>query len=123
MQEFRAQCTRHLGDVEGKTAARSGAAAVVAVVWKEPVADNSRAELDVRAQTRLGLDDRRIELPESRCGPFGEPVRTLNIPGWMAGDTPTDATVTEVVDRDREIRFRFGSKGYRYSRFGLALAP
>ena len=112
----------HLRDVEGNTAARSGAASVVAVDWKEPLADNSRAEPDVRAKTRLGLDDRRIELPESRRGPFGEPVRTLNIPGWMAGDTPTDATVTEVVDRDGEIRFRFGSKGYWYSRFGLARA-
>lgn len=112
----------HLLSVEGLIAALSGAAQTVVVDWEEPLIDNPPVT-DPRASTRLGLDDRRIEFPEPQRGPFGEPVRAINIPGWMAPDDDVpeddDAVAEDVVAGDGEIRFRWLSKEYRYSRFGL----
>ena len=71
----------HLREVEGKTASRSGAALTVAINWDEPLTENQPIQ-DVHAQTRLGLQDRRVEMPEPARGPFGTQVRILNIPGW-----------------------------------------
>ena len=109
----------HLQDVEGKTAASAGAARNVAIDWEEPLTKNQPIS-DLRAETRLGLKDRRVDLPESLPGPFGKPVRTLNVPGWMVQEEPDDAVVTDATARSGEIRFRLGSKTFRYDRLGLS---
>ena len=111
----------HLRDVEGKTAANAGAAMNVAIAWEDPLTENQPVP-DARAETRLGLKDRRVELPESLPGPFGQPVRTLNIPGWMAREETEDAVVTHATARSGVIRFRLGSKTFRYDRLGLSIA-
>ena len=111
----------HLQSVEGLIAALSGAAQAVVIDWEQPLIDNPPVT-DPRASTRLGLDDRRVEFSEPQRGPFGEPVRVVNIPGWMAPDDvpeDDDAVAADVVVKDGEIRFRWLSKEYRYSRFGL----
>ena len=109
----------HLRDVEGKTAALAGAAMTVAINWDDPLTENQPIP-DSRAETRLGLKDRRVELPEPTCGPFGTPVRMLNIPGWMAQEIPEDAAVADVTIRNGEITFCLGSKTFRYDRLGLS---
>ena len=111
----------HLQDVEGKTAANSGAARIVCIDWDAPLTDNQPIpHLDHRPATRLGIKDRRVHLPRAMKGPFGRPVRTLNIPGWMVPDEGSDADVSNVVSEGGEIRFRLGSREYRYNRFGLS---
>ncbi len=116
-QELGGGWPAHLLDVQGKTTANAGAAKGVAVDWEEPLIDNQPIR-DLHAETRLGLKDRRVDLEASLIGPFGTPVRTLNVPGWMVEEE--DAIVTEVTARDGKIRFRLGSKTFRYDRFGLS---
>ena len=111
----------HLREVEGRTAARAGAALTVAINWNEPLTENQPIR-DAHANTRLGLQDRRVELPAPVRGPFGTQVRTLNIPGWMAQDMPEDTAVTDVTIGDGEISFCLGPKTFRYDRLGLSAA-
>ena len=109
----------HLWDVAGKIAAKGGVARIVSVDWGSPLVENQPVPNE-RATTRLGLDDRRVELPQALPGPFGEPVRTLNVPGWMAGDAPADAAAADLSARSGEILFRLGSETFRYDRLGLS---
>ena len=111
----------HLREVEGRTASRAGAALTVAINWDDPLTENQPVR-DLLARTRLGLQDRRVELPEPLGGPFGTQVRTLNIPGWMAQEIPEDTAVTDVTIGNGEIRFCLGPKTFRYDRLGLSTA-
>ena len=108
----------HLLDVQGKTMANAGTAKGVAVDWEEPLIDNQPIP-DSRAETRLGLKDRCVDLEATLPGPFGKTVRMLNVPGWMVEEE--DAVVAEVTAREGEIRFRLGSKTFRYDRLGLSV--
>ena len=110
----------HLQEVEGKTVAAAGTAKNVAINWEAPLTENQPIP-DLRAETRLGLKDRCVELPESLPGPFSQMVRTLHVPGWMVRDEPEDAIVTNATHHDGEIRFRLGSKSFRYDRLGLTI--
>ena len=110
----------HLRDVEGKNGAAATAARVVEIDWHEGLTENQPV-VDGRASTRLGLRDRRVELPEPCSGPFGQPVRVLNVPGWMVEGESDDAVPASVSARDGEIRFRFGSRAFRYDRLGLTI--
>ena len=77
--------------------------------------------LDEKLKTRLGLEDRRIPLPEPVASPFGQRLYELAVPGWMAkgveateldGPPETDGSI---------LRFHYGGKAYRYTRLGLEL--
>ena len=109
----------HLLNVQGKTMANTGAAKGVAVDWEKPLTENQPIP-DSHAETRLGLMDRRVDLEASLPGPFGKPVRMLNVPGWMVQEESDDAVVTDVTACNHEIRFRLGSKSFRYDRLGLS---
>ena len=111
----------HLQEVEGKTSAAGGAARHVSIDWHEPLIENQPVP-DERAATRLGLNDRRVDLPGPLPGPFGQPVSTLNIPGWMVEAEPEDAVISDVTGDGGRIRFRFGTKSFRYDRLGLSIA-
>ena len=108
----------HLQSVEGQRLAEGMGAATVAVRWEEPLIENQPVS-DQHAETRLGLKDHRVTLPEPLVGPFGQQVRTLSIPGWMVDETTKDDTLEVVDTRSGAIRFRFGSRDFRYDRFGL----
>ncbi|MDE0104386.1 MAG: CRISPR-associated helicase Cas3' [Bryobacterales bacterium] len=110
----------HREDVEGRGLGNAQSAHVICVDWEEPLVDNQPPpDLDERHVTRLGLKDRSITLECPMPGPFGRPVQTFKVPGWMVPDEPGDADVCDVASGGGEIRFRIGSKGFCYSRFGL----
>ena len=108
----------HLQSVEGRKLAEGVGASAVSIRWEEPLLDNQPVP-DQRAETRLGLKDHRVALPEPRLGPFGQPVSTLNVPGWMVEPAKGDEEVEIVDDHPGSIRFRFASRDFRYDRFGL----
>lgn len=75
--------------------------------------------LDEKLKTRLGLEDRRIRLPEPAESPFGQRLYDLAIPGWMAeGVEATELDCPPEFDGS-VLRFRYGGKLYRYTRLGL----
>ena len=111
----------HLENFECAVMANSQAARTVCVEWDRPFADNQPVrDLDDRAVTRLGLKDRIVDLPDGISGPFGRPVQTVPIPGWMMPDEPLEDRVRNAEVQDGEIRFCLGSKRFRYDRFGLS---
>jgi len=111
----------HLEDFECATMANSQAARAVCVDWDTPLAENQPVrDLDDRAVTRLGLQDRTADLPDAMIGPFGRPVRTVRIPGWMMPDEPLEERVRNAEAQNGEIRFCLGSRTFRYDRFGLS---
>lgn len=87
--------------------------------WSASLADNN-PDGDERIRTRLGLDDRRVDLPEPLPGPFGERIRAFSLPGWMARGLPADAEPTDIAAANGEIRFRLAGRAWRYDRLGLA---
>lgn len=75
--------------------------------------------LDEKLKTRLGLEDRRILLPEPVESPFGQKLYELAIPGWMAqGIEATELDEPLEIDGST-LRFRYGGKAYRYTRLGM----
>lgn len=75
--------------------------------------------LDEKLTTRLGLEDRRIPLPEPVTSPFGQTLIELPVPGWMAkGIQDTELDGPPVTD-ESILRFRYGGKAFRYTRLGL----
>ena len=111
----------HLDAVLIGSQVEGGAAANVMLDWEQPL-DANRPPANLEAATRLGLKDRRIELPGPAKGPFGGPVRTLNLPAWMVGDVDEKAEAEDIVISAGEIRFRLGPASFLYDRFGLRQA-
>ena len=109
----------YLEGVRMGRAVEGGAARPVMIQWEEPLADNQRIT-ELAAPTRLGLRDRRVALTEACEGPFGSPVRTLDVPEWMIGpEVGDDIQAENVVASAGTIRFRFGGESFVYDRLGL----
>jgi CRISPR-associated endonuclease/helicase Cas3 len=76
-----------------------------------------------RIASRLGESDRRAVFVEPRPdGPFGERVRELTIPGWLARALPSDPDLAPGDVRpgsDGAMRFTFGPLRFVYDRLGL----
>jgi len=69
--------------------------------------------------TRLGLDDRRIPLAEPVRSPFGQMLYDLSVPGWMAKGVDAPELDGPLEADGNTLRFRYGGKSYRYTRYGL----
>ena len=110
----------HLNAALGEALGEGMTARSVLLDWRESLFAN-RPQDDRRVKTRLGLDDRRIDLPEPLQGPFGARVRSFTLPGWMAGDLCPEAQPEEISACRGEIRFRLGARRYRYDRLGLSM--
>ncbi len=109
----------HLETALGAALGEGMTARSVLLDWLESLLANCPQD-DRSIMTRLGLDDRRIELPEPLHGPFGARVREFTLPGWMVNELPLDAEPSEISASDGEIRFRMGAHRYLYDRLGLA---
>ena len=110
----------HLNAALGMEIGEGMTARSVLLDWRESLLAN-RLQDDLRVKTRLGLDDRRVDLPEPLQGPFGARVRSFTLPGWMAGDLCPEAEPEEISASGGEIRFRLGARRYRYDRLGLTM--
>lgn len=74
---------------------------------------------DEKLVTRLGLDDRRLQLGRLVTSPFGESIDELPVPGWMARGIAAVEPDGPPTEEDDMIRFRYGGRPFRYTRFGL----
>jgi len=77
-------------------------------------------ELDQAIKTRLGAEDRVIELETPVTSPFGHLVGQLHVPGWLCRGLPDD--VKAVVDNQHKPgvwSLQLGSLSLRYDRWGL----
>lgn len=83
------------------------------------------AEVERRITTRLGLDDRHLELEPGTRGPFGHEIRHLNLPGHWFGDRglPLADQPDDVQHDDHGLTISLGDWRFRYDAGGLALLP
>ena len=115
----------HHAEWEAVGLAQAGVAKTACLDWNRPLTEN-QPDLDRQAATRLGLLDRRLEFGTPLAGPFGVPVRVLDIPGWCAPSPEEGAEVlapSEIQHGSRAFGFRLGAQSFRYDRFGLTRAP
>ncbi|MCA8929420.1 MAG: CRISPR-associated helicase/endonuclease Cas3, partial [Alphaproteobacteria bacterium] len=108
----------HARNFEGQTGAHITVARGNCLDWRQSIAENAPPQ-DRKILTRLGLDDRRIDLPSPLPGPFGPPVSGFTLPGWMAEGLGEDVMATDVVTEANEIRFTLGGRRFVYDRLGL----
>jgi CRISPR-associated endonuclease/helicase Cas3 len=103
---------------EGTKSAHVGAASHVVLKWNEPI-HPLPDKLDERIVTRLGLDDRIVELPSGTIGPFGKAISLLTVPGrWLGGVAPV-AVPTITATRPGALAVALGERAFVYDRFGL----
>ena len=111
----------HLNEYLGSYYAKTGAADAVRLDWSKRWDDQGWSEPKEQVRTRLGLNDRQVELSERWVSPFGETIDRLNIPGWMAEGVDPSEEEAEVKQKTKaELLFCWGTKDFSYSRRGLA---
>ena len=100
----------------GRRGAQARAAQNACLQWGEAIAP--LPELDERIVTRLGLDDRTVDLPGGTLGPFGNTISLLSVPGrWLRG-VPTEA-VAHIAVAPGELSIVLGDRTFVYNRLGL----
>jgi len=100
---------------EGMKSAHVGAAVHACLKWKQPI----EPDLDERIVTRLGLNDRGVELPAGTIGPFCESISLLTVPGRWLGDVASDAIPTVTPAGPGALVVGLGKRAFVYDRFGL----
>lgn len=108
----------HWTYVQGANLGEGMTAASVRLIWTESVLENQPQD-ERKVMTRLGLDDRRLDLPASQPGPFGRPVSGFTVPGWMVKGLGEEAVPEDVIAADGKLRFRLGETTFCYDRLGL----
>ena len=118
------QWEAHWREYAGVVASRRGAADTIRLDWSEPW-DEQRwpADPGERIRTRLGLDDRLVELSETWTSPFGQVIARMKIPGWMVKSPEDHEEDARITDRtSTELRFHWGGGSFLYNRHGLDFA-
>lgn len=118
------QWEAHWREYVGVVASRRGAADTIRLDWSEPW-DEQRwpADPGERTRTRLGLDDRLVELSETWTSPFGQVIERMKIPGWMVRGPEDHEGSATISDRtSSELRFDWGDRSFVYNRYGLDFA-
>ena len=118
------QWEAHWREYAGVVASRRGAADTIRLDWSEPW-DEQRwpADPGERIRTRLGLDDRLVELSETWTSPFGQVIERMKIPGWMVKSLEDHEESARITDRtSTELRFHWGGGNFVYNRHGLDFA-
>ncbi|HOJ40891.1 MAG TPA: hypothetical protein PK644_10565, partial [bacterium] len=83
-------------------------------------ADCPFPDAETEIMTRLGEGDRLLWFEEPVIGPFGERVKTLSVPWWMAKNlTSPDTKVQNVSQEDGRVVFTADRSRFVYDRLGL----
>ena len=102
---------------EGTKSAHVGAAVHACLTWTRPI--EPLPDLDQRIVTRLGLNDRVVELPAGTIGPFGGSISLLTVPGRWLGGVASDAVPTVSAAGPGALVVGLGERALVYDHFGL----
>jgi CRISPR-associated endonuclease/helicase Cas3 len=75
-----------------------------------------------RVSTRLGLNDRLVDLTNEPSPPFNNSVSQLRIPGYLIAEhlaTNPEIALSNINSCETHITFQFGDTNFIYDRFGL----
>lgn len=107
----------HWGHARGVRGAHAKAAANVCIDWDRPL--QPLPAIDERIATRLGLNDRSLELPDGTIGPFGQPASRLVVPARWLGDVGEDAILEVNATSPGSLALTVGKRALVYDRLGL----
>lgn len=112
---------RHRLEVEGLDIADSSVAAGNVLRRDEPFMEQPVLD-DVMIATRLGANDRLVDLPAGTRGPFGWEIRRISVPAWMLRDAPVDEPPRIAPSHDGSgLRLEWSGRILQYDRLGLRL--
>jgi CRISPR-associated endonuclease/helicase Cas3 len=111
--------TIHAHAILGESIAQSGAATENALDWQKTWSEFGWADPGETIKTRLGLDDRLVELPEPWQSPFGSRLSFIKVPGWMVPKDAPDKADSVVEANAERLVFRWGAGEFAYDRYGL----
>jgi CRISPR-associated endonuclease/helicase Cas3 len=100
----------------GNSGAQALAANNACLNWSQPIEPLPR--LEERIVTRLGLNDRTVELLPGTIGPFGSAISLVSIPGRWLGSLAVDAKL-DIATMAGELAIMLGDRTFVYNRFGL----
>lgn len=116
---LRGNWRRHWEQHSGIKAAQEGAARHACLNWEKKIEPLPQAMWDERITARLGVDDRRVDLPGRMIGPFGGEITSLIVPGrWLRG-VPADGEPSIGPALAKGIRLEVGGREFIYDRLGL----
>jgi CRISPR-associated endonuclease/helicase Cas3 len=114
---------KHHGELVGELMARGQAASYAALDWSIDWEDVTwLPDLNERAKTRLGLDDRVARFDREILSPFGNRLFHIQIAGWLLRGLSVGAEeVAQVRGTDGvgNIEFQFAGASFSYGRHGL----
>jgi CRISPR-associated endonuclease/helicase Cas3 len=110
---------RHWAESHGKRLAQRSAAEGNALDWSEAWSEFRWVEPGETVKTRLGLEDRLLELPEIWVSPFGSRLTCLKVPGWMVPRDAPDAVDSILEATAQRLGFGWGGFTFNYDRMGL----
>lgn len=110
---------RHRLEVEGLDIAHASVAAGNVLRRDAPFMEQTVLD-DIMIATRLGANDRIVDLPAGTLGPFGWEIRRISVPAWMLGDTTSEEVpqVSQLHDAPG-VRMEWSHRVLRYDRLGL----
>ena len=111
-------------DADGRAAAERKVARGHVIDRGKPFTDLEYPDSDDAVRTRLGEDGPRIKLAEAVVGPFGQLVRTFNLPQHLfrSGEGMPSKEEIEGARADPSpegVILRIGSRSFRYDRAGI----
>lgn len=110
---------RHPEQRSGIKAAQEGAARHAFLNWGQRLEPLPQTKWDERITARLGVDDRRVDLPRRVIGPFGREITSLVVPGrWLPG-VPVDSEPSIGPALAGGLRLELGGREFVYDRLGL----
>lgn len=114
---------QHGMKVEGRGRAEARAAEYNVVSWQKPYDEQAfpSREDQRKVGTRLGGEDRVLELAPEQRSPFGARLRRIKLPEWMAKGLDPEVTQVEASVEGEELLLSAGEKRWRYSRWGLVV--
>jgi CRISPR-associated endonuclease/helicase Cas3 len=123
-QSLGPQWEKATGALLGQTAAQRNMAHHNCLCWTERFADpNNIINKDITGSigTRLGMADRLIHFAESACGPLGNDICEVRLPGWSlpADQAGTDGVVTLSAGTEGVFQFEVRGKIFYYTATGI----
>ena len=114
---------QHQNDIIGAVLAKSGLVAQHAIPRDKPFGEVTFPGADERIQTRLGANDRIVELrtadDKSPKGPFTVTVRRLSVPAHLCRGITAESLPSPIQPCEDAFTFEFGRARFHYGRLGL----
>lgn len=116
--ELGAEWEAHRHQMLGIATAQAGVASIHKLPIDREFGTWTFPEMGELVRTRLGADDRVLDLGGLYGGPFNEQVRRFSVPPHLMRDLANDA-VPSVVAREGVLAITWGDIHLRYDRWGL----